>query len=195
MSKLTVGDRWKSVIAVLLLIVSIFVALFVLQVTQLWDWLNPMTRRMATWPVLAPHVEMYRVGRDRWRVAEAEREALDERQLELDGRAARLNEEQRQLASARNELELERARLTEWERQLNDRQLAVEQLEDGAEALDRLRDLYAAMRPQEAATIMSDMQEDEIAALLADMAPRQAGSILAALPRDKAAAVSRALGL
>lgn len=195
MSKEVVKNAWKTTLAVLLLIVSLMTAMAVLQVTHLWDWMNPLTRTMMAWPALAPHVEMYRTGREEWRVVQTQRRALQEREFELAVRAERMDEGERLLAAAQNELELERARLLAWEEQLDDRQAALERAEDEALALERLRDLYAAMRPQAAAAILVDMQEAEIASLLNDMTPRQAGSILAALPTDKAANVSRALGL
>lgn len=188
-------DGWKTGLAVLLLIVSLLTALFVLQVTGLWEWINPLTRRAAAWPVLQPHVEMYRLGREEWRIADMQRRELELIELDLDARARRLDEEARQLARDRNELQLEQNRLTEWEARLEQEQAALQEARDEIASLEQLRELYSSMRPQEAAVILLDMDEAEISRLLADMPPRQAGAILALLPSDKAIAVSRALGL
>lgn len=195
MSEQTNKEGWKNAFAVILLIVSLITALYVLQVTYLWDWFNPLTRRMAAWPVFAPHVEMYRFGREEWRVAQMHQRELDLQRMELNARLERLEEEEKALARRRNELQFEEARLAEWETSLNEREAALEQAYAEAEALRQLRDFYAAMRPADAAAILIDLQVDEIALVLTDMPPRQAGSILAALPRDTAAAVSKAMGL
>lgn len=182
-------------LVILLLFISIGAAFVVAQVTLLWDWLNPLTRYMTTWPVMQPHLEMYRLGREEWRALEAHRETLDVRELDLQGRAARLQDEQQALRAAQNELELERGRLAALERDLEEREGRIAALEEARASLDGLREVYAAMRPQEAATILADLRPEEIASLLADMPPRQAGSILAALPKERAAAVSRLMGL
>lgn len=167
----------------------------VVQAIGLWDWLNPLTRRVATWPVVAPHVEMYRLGREDWRVLQDEQERLAAWETELQLEAERLAQEERALHAAQNELSVERGRLEQWEAELTDRQAAVERLEDEHEALERLREVYEAMRPQEAARILADMTDDEVALLLADMDPRTTAAILAAFPVEKATEVSRLLGL
>lgn len=195
MSKGTAADAWKSMFVIALFIFSLLVALVVAQVTQLWDWFDPLTRRLAEWPPMQPHLEMYRAGREEWRAAEAVRESIDVRELDLENRFLRLEEEQRRLKTAQNELEMERVRLERWEAELEARLQRVEEREAGVAALDDLREVYAAMRPQEAAAILQDMEPEEIASLLSDMAPRQSGPILAALSRDKAMEVSRLLGL
>lgn len=195
MGKGTAADAWKTMFSILLLIVSILVALYVAQVTLLWDWLNPLTRQLATWPVMQPHVEVYRLGQERWNEVETRQQALDVRELDLDGRFERLQEEQRQLRAAQNELELEQVRLAEWEEELEAWAEALAETAERMASLDNLREMYAAMRPQEAAAIMADLEPAEVAALLSDMSPRQASGILAALPRDVATTVSRRLGL
>lgn len=186
---------WKTIGAMMLFFISIIVMFGVLQVTGLWDWLNPLVRRAATWPVLAPHAEIYRLGRTDWRVLQNEQERLATWEAALRHDADQLEQEQRALRTALNELELERARLAQWEEELVARQAAVERLEEEQQALERLRDMYESMRPQEAARILADMTDDEVAVLLADMDPRRAAAILAAFPADKAAVVSRLLGL
>lgn len=195
MSNRTAADAWKTIFAIFLFLFSIVVALVVAQVTSLWDWLNPLTRRAATWPVMQPHVEMYRLGREEWNAIEAHRETLDVREMDLQGRAARLEQEQRELRAAQNELELERSRLASLEQALAERERQIAEREAAQTSLEGLREVYGAMRPQEAAAILTDLQAEEIAVLLVDMQPRQAGSILAALPKEKAAAVSRLMGL
>lgn len=195
MGKGTAADAWKTILVILLFIVSIVTALFVVQVTSLWDWLNPLTRKMVAWPVLQPHVEMYRHGREEWGEVEARVQALEVRELDLQGRHERLDDEQRQLKTAQNELELEQARLAAWEQTLQRREAELDERESSLTSLDNLREVYAAMRPQEAASIMADMEPEEIVSLLNDMPPRQASAILAALPRDKATTVSRLFGL
>lgn len=191
----TAADAWKTMLAILSVILSIFVALFVLQVTQLWTWINPLTRHVAAWPVMQPHVEIYRMGRVQWGEAEARMRALEVRELDLDGRFARLEEEHRQLEAAEKDVKAEQARLALWERQLDEWQARLGEQEADLKALEDLRQVYAAMRPREAAAILEDMQEAEVALILKDMAPRQASGILAAMSPEKAATVSRELGL
>lgn len=186
---------FQTVGVVMLFFISIGVLFTVLQVTGLWDWFNPLTRRLAQWPVLAPHVEMYRLGRAEWGVLQDEQARLARWELELRAEAERLAEEQRQLRNAQNELDAERARLDARERELEARRAAVERLEDEHQALQRLREVYQEMRPQEAARILADMSDEEVTVLLADMDPRTVAAILAAFPADKAASVSRRLGL
>lgn len=179
----------------LLFMVSIVVLFVVLQATGLWNWLDPLTRSLTTWPVVAEHVEMYRLGRDDWRVLQNEERRLAEWEAKLTGDAQQFATEQRALRTAQNELELERQRLAAWEADLAARQAVVERLEEEYEALQRLREVYEAMRPREAARILVDMTDAEVASLLVDMDPRTAAAILAEFPVDKAAVVSRLLGL
>lgn len=186
---------WKTVAAMLLFFVSIAVLFAVLQATGLWNWFDPLTRRLTAWPVAAQHVEMYRLGRRDWRVFQDEEQRLASWEAELTAEAERLALEQKTLRTAQNELDLEHQRLAAWESELDARQAVVERLEQEHEALERLREVYEAMRPQEAARILADMTDEEVASLLLDMDPRTAASILAAFPVDKAAIVSRLLGL
>lgn len=185
---------FQSVGVSALFVVSVVVMFVVLQVTGLWNWFNPLTRRMATWPMMAPHVEMYRLGREDWRVLQSEQARLETWEIELRVEADRLAEEQRALRRAQNELDLERARLAAWEDELHARQALVERLEDEQQALERLREVYEAMRPQEAARILADLSDEEVSRILMDMDPRTAAAILAAFAADRAASVSRLLG-
>lgn len=186
---------WKTLGVTVLFMFSVAVLFTVLQVTGLWDWMNPLTRRLATTPALAPHVEMYRLGREAWGDLANERARLTQWETRLSVEEARLAELERTLRRTQNELDLERQRLAAWEAELSARQAAVERLEDEQLALQRVREMYEAMRPQEAARILSDLTDEEVALLLADMDPRTAASILAALPTEKATVVSRRLGL
>ncbi len=188
-------DFWKTLGVTVLFLFSVVVLFVVLQVTGLWDWLNPLTCHLASTSVLAPHVEMYRLGREDWRVLQDEKARLATWEAELQARAERLAEQEDALKRAQDELEQERARAAAWEAELMTRQAAVERLEDEQRALERVRELYEEMRPQEAARILADMSDDEVARLLDDMDPRTASAILSALPIDKAVVVSRLLGL
>lgn len=188
-------DFWKTLGVTVLFITSVVVLFVVLQVIGLWDWLNPLTRHLASTPVLAPHVEMYRLGREDWRVLQDEQARLASWETELKAQADRLAEQESALKRAQDELEQAWARVAAWEAELASRQAAVERLEDEQRSLERVRELYEAMRPQEAARIMADMSDDEVARLLEDMDPRTASAILTALPVDKAVIVSRTLGL
>lgn len=188
------GGVWRTFGVIVLFFVSVGVLFTVLQVTGLWDWLNPLTRRVATWPAVAPHVEMYRLGREEWQELQGEQARLAEWETVLRLEAERLAQEERALRAAQNELNVERSRLQQWETELAARQSAVERLEDEYEALERLREVYESMRPQEAARILADMTVDEVALLLEDMDPRTTAAILAAFPVDKATEVSRLLG-
>lgn len=188
-------ECWKTVGVTVLFLFSLVVLFTVLQVTGLWDWLNPLTRQLAATPALAPHVEMYRIGRQEWGALQDEQARLAAWEAQLSLEAERLAEQERALREAQSQLELERRRLADWEAELEDRLALVERLEDEQRALQQLREMYEAMRPQEAARILADMSDTEIAALLADMDPRTAAAILAALPVEKAAVVSRQLGL
>lgn len=186
---------WKTLGVTVLFLVSVAVFLLVLQATGLWDWMNPLTRRLLEWPVLAPHVEMYRLGREAWGDLQSERARLAEWEKRLSVEEARLAELERALQRSQNQLELQRQQLAAWEAELTARQAALERLEDERQAVQRVREMYEAMRPQDAARILADMADEEVAALLIDMDPRTAANILAALPVQKAAVVSRLLGL
>lgn len=186
---------WKTILAVTLLLFSLATLAVVGQVVGFWDWAGPLWERMSAWPALAPHVERYELGRETGELLASREAHLAQWQAELEEEAAVLAAQWRELDEARWQLERREAELADWEVRLAARQAAVERLEEAAEARDRLRALYEAMRPQEAARILVDLDNEEISLLLAEMSPRQAGQILAALPPERAAEVSRRLGL
>ncbi|MFO7311359.1 MAG: hypothetical protein C0P61_004795 [Bacillota bacterium] len=186
---------WKTVLAVTLLLVSLVTAMVVVQIIGLWDWAGPLWARIAALPAVAPHVERYQLGEEKAALLAAREQELADRAAWLDAEMAALEEQRRQLEAQREELERQRRELVRLQEQLAVREAALRELEDAAVARERLRAVYEAMRPQEAARILLDLTDEEISLLLVGMSPRQAGQILAALPPDRAAQVSRRLGL
>jgi len=186
---------WKTVLAVTLLIISLVTMAIVGQIIGLWDWAGPLWQWLGVWPVTAPHVERYELGHEHAVALQAREAELAQWQARLEEEAAALEAERRALEEARFELERREEDLARREAQLEARAAAVQEMADAAAARQQLRALYEAMRPQEAARILVDLDDEEISLLLLDMSPRQAGQILAALPPERAAAVSRRLGL
>jgi DNA polymerase-3 subunit gamma/tau len=60
-------------------------------------------------------------------------------------------------------------------------------------AYRQLARIYAGMRPDQVASVMTNLSDQEVAALLRRLAPRQAAAVLASLPAERAALLSRRL--
>ena len=112
----------------------------------------------------------------------AEREALDRRAQALDQREA--------------ELAFAAAALGEQSNQLSELKTAIEELLQRAEGnhnqdIQRLVKIYRAMKPVEAAAILSTADIEVTVLVLAAMAERDAGPILAKMDQTRAQAVSK----
>lgn len=114
--------------------------------------------------------------------------AFSARDAALSQREIAAAEKEQQLVVAEQEIA---ARLIE----LQQAEIALEQtlaLADGAAAsdIDRLTDVYANMKPRDAAALFSEMAPEFSAGFLIRMAPESAAGIMAGLEPDVAYAIS-----
>jgi flagellar motility protein MotE (MotC chaperone) len=58
------------------------------------------------------------------------------------------------------------------------------------QALKQLAKIYAAMKPAQAAAVLTRMSDGEVKNILTHLSTRQAGTILGLMPRDRAARLS-----
>ncbi|PYE84506.1 MotE family protein [Pseudoroseicyclus aestuarii] len=111
-----------------------------------------------------------------------ERGLLGERQQQLAAEAA-------ELELAREQLEIEAARLETLRGDLEAQLDRIEAVHEGDVA--RLVNLYRAMKPDEAAAIMNELDLEVSVMVLGDMVERDAAPILAQLSPVRAQAISR----
>ncbi|NLY52517.1 MAG: hypothetical protein GX063_06360 [Firmicutes bacterium] len=181
----------KWLLAIMFLIIAAITAVGVLQATGVINLRPFIVKRVESIPALAPHLEIYRAGRDgerRLQEAMAEldavRDDLIQREMELDARAKALAAEERKLTREKQALEEEKQDLLK----LRDE---VETVRSKFLELERLRSIYAEMRGRDAAAIMRELRPELIAFILAGMDPETAGDILANLDPKLAAEITR----
>ncbi len=181
----------KWFLAIMLLFIAAMIAVGVLQATGVINLRPFVIRQVESIPALAPHLEIYRAGRDgerRLQEAMAEldavRDDLIQREMELDARAKALDAEERRLARDKQALDDEKAELLKLREE-------VETVRSKFMELERLRSTYAEMRGRDAATIMRELRPELLAFILAGMDPEVAGDILANLDPKLAAEITR----
>lgn len=117
---------------------------------------------------------------------------LEERlKREIAERESKLEEERRRLEEERNRLEEERRRLAELTESLS-KELSGKRISE--EEAKRLASYYAAMRPAEAAAILSNLDEDLAIAILRNLDQDKVAKILASLDPGKAAQLISKMG-
>jgi flagellar motility protein MotE (MotC chaperone) len=117
-------------------------------------------------------------------------QALQKERGEINEQKERLNEQRTRLEMMQQEMQTQRDELLQERKKL-------EQLVSQSDSLDtkRMRDLakvYGAMKPAEAAQILSTLSDNNVAKVLKMINDdRQKAKILAFMPREKAASISK----
>ncbi len=138
-------------------------------------------------PTEAPAVTRPRGAREVARLVDAvaRRQAeLEEREREIAGRADLLAEQERHVGE-------EVARLEALEAKLGDRLAQNAEAEDAAAT--SLAKVYAAMKPDEAAKILGELDDDTLLRIVARMRSKELGLILSRLDAKKAVVVTTRL--
>ena len=181
----------KWAFAVSLLLASILVAAATGQYLGFWNLTEPVITWALGIPGMSRHVEYYRAGRHDWEEWQARQQAMEEWERDLRREAQRLGlewsrveEERRTLQQRADELRREK----EW---LESRLAELRALEQLHMNVERLRDIYNAMRPEEAARVMERLENETVVRILTAMEPRQAGRVLGQLDPQRAAELSR----
>src|SRR5690625_3114761 len=153
------GSRcvWRWGFAFMLLVVALGVAAWAGEHIGLWSVTRPMLDWAVAQPALAPHAQMYRVGRGDWREWERLQRHQEQWEEDLRREARRLAEEEARLARERRDLEQRYEALKQEEERIAARLEELEGALEEAEALERLREIYEAMRPADAAAVAENM--------------------------------------
>lgn len=180
----------RAGVALALMILAVIVCVIVLQVTGMVDFVDMAIQHSKGIPALAPYVEVYRLG-------VANSRDLAARAQELDLRAAELDKAWAEVAQARREIEQLRAEL---ERQERDQRAEAERLKNLGDQLrekeaslvsiEGLRKIYSEMKPEEAAQILSELDEESLVRILGGMKANVAADLLSALDPKIAARIS-----
>ncbi len=109
---------------------------------------------------------------------------LDEREREIEGRAGTLAEQERQVLE-------DLSRLEALEAKLGERLAAASQAEDAAAA--SLAKVYAAMKPEAAASILGELDDETLLRIVSRMRSKELGLILSRLDEIKAVLVTTRL--
>lgn len=166
--------RWLlAIVAVIIAVITAGIAFTLTGVIQPQDMLIEYA---ATSQAFGPYVETYRIG-------EESQDWLNKQQEQLDIERAALEAERSSLAAEGLRLAELESKLKRQEQELIDRQ--NEQL-----SINRLAQMYTAMRPEEATRILELMDEDLLLAILQAMDVDDAAIILATLPAQLAASLS-----
>ncbi len=120
-------------------------------------------------------------------------QALQLERAELEKERQRMREQQERINLLQSEVEQERTLLSEERHKFES---AVQKSDSlGSKKIKDLAKMYAAMRPSEAASILSTLNDRMVANVLkAINDDRQKAKILGALSTDKAARISRIIG-
>lgn len=120
-------------------------------------------------------------------------QAIRQERIELENERARLREQQDRVNMLQVQVENERKMLTE-ERQKMEKLVSTSDSLSAKKVKD-LAKMYGAMRPAEAATILSTMEDRMVARIITSIGDdRQKAKILSSFPSDKAARISRIIG-
>lgn len=184
---------WKWVLSFIFLLISLLVGAVSGEYVGLWSVSRPLLNWAVTLPAVAPHVEMYRVGRGDWQEWDRRVQSLQEWEDDLKREALQLKDEWSRLDARNRELD-QRERALERRQAEIDLQLAqLEEAQRQAMSLNRLREIYEAMGAQEAAQVAESLNDDTLMALLGAMEPRRAAQLLSRLEPERAARLTRAM--
>lgn len=178
---------WKWALAISLLILSLGIAAGVGEYIGLWSVSRPMLDWAIAQPALSPHAEMYRIGRGEWREWSERVAGLEEWEGDLQREAARLREEWARLEVERKALARSQQELEREEARIEQRLAELHEAEERAMNLGRLREIYEAMRPDEAAQVAESLEEETLVALLSAMEARRAAQLLERMEPAQAA--------
>lgn len=177
--------------ALSLLVLSLLVAAVAGEYVGLWSISRPALNWAVRQPALAPHVAMYRVGRGDWEEWEERQEAQRQWEEDLRREARRLADEWVRLETERRALERQMEALKQEEARIERRLAALEEAERRAEGLERLRELYAAMRPEEAAVAAAELDDGLLVELLQGMDAARAARLLGQMDPERVARITR----
>lgn len=120
-------------------------------------------------------------------------QALRQERIELENERMRMREQQDRISLLQSQVEVERKMLAEERGKMEILVSVSDSL--GAKKIKDLAKMYGAMRPSEAASILSTMEERMVARIVGSIGDdRQKAKILSSFSGDKAARISRIIG-
>lgn len=185
------GSVWKWLFAIVLLAASLATAAVAGEYIGLWSVSRPLLNWATTIPAFQPHVQMYRVGRGDWQEWERRQEEQAQWEEDLKREARRLRDEWARLEAERKALEQRAEALRREEARIAARLEELEGAQRRADNLDRLREIYQAMRPEDAAAVAESLDDALLVELLETMETAQAARLLAELDPERAARLTR----
>jgi flagellar motility protein MotE (MotC chaperone) len=176
---------------ILVFLIAVATSVTVLEVAGVLNLRQGMLQRFRAHETIGPLIRTYELGQ-----AQSENLLLEQSRLEEWEQS--LQEEEAELQIQRTLLDRQK---TDLERQKIDLQNLIDQW-DQRQALDRttqeqnqrremLGDLYANMRPEEAARVLVQLDQELIVTILEGLPPEQGANILAALEPKFAAQISK----
>jgi flagellar motility protein MotE (MotC chaperone) len=118
-------------------------------------------------------------------------EALERRQVELDGREREIHSKEERLALYEKDVVAKVASLEEIEKRLSARATAATQAVDAA--AESLAKIYGGMKPEAAAPILDRLDDPTVLTIFRRMKEKQVGEILPLMTRERAIALTQAL--
>lgn len=115
-------------------------------------------------------------------------EGLEKRKLELDAREKQLNELQSELESQKKDLEEKLSRLNDIRGKISSE--LEEQIDMDEAKIKKLVEVYSGMKPQSAAIVFEEIDEDLAVKILGNMKKNNAANILNLLKPEKAKRLS-----
>ena len=180
--------KWLGVIA--FVFVALVAAGYMLQAMGLVDLGGAFLRALEATPVFREHVAVYRLGLEASRTLERDRRDMIALRAELLREQEALEAERALLAQERASLDAYRAELDQRARQLDVRQSTLDAQAARIADLERLRQVYNEMRPNELAAILGEMDDDFVARILDGMDENQVARTLAEMDPARAARLS-----
>lgn len=142
--------------------------------------------------MVAPDGSIVPLGEADGATAALVEQRLQERRLEIEGRAGEIEAKQAILDAAEKRVEERAAALDVMQKQIEASEAAV--VEAAAEQIKNMIAVYEGMKPTSAAQIFDELPDSTLAALAKEMNPRKLAPILAKMNPARAGALTVLLG-
>lgn len=183
----------KWTLPILALLVAIIITASVLETTGIIHVRGLLWNKLAASTTVGPLIQTYELGVENSEELANQHWELGQLQQTLAQEADLLRSERAQLERRKKELEREEGRLQQLIQAWDERQAQDQEEKKKRERLERTQELYAHMRPQDAASILIKMDDELVKTILEGVPPEQLAEIFAALDPKQAARLSALL--
>ena len=181
----------KWLFPLLIFLIAVATSVTILEFAGVLDLRQGLISRFRAHEAIGPLINTYELGQTQSEQLLMEQKRLEEWEQSIQEQERELTAQKALLDRQKTDLERQEADLQNLIDQWDQRQLMEQKVQGQKERLGMLGDLYANMRPEEAAQVLIELDHTLIAGILESLAPEQGAKILAALEPKLAAQISK----